>query len=52
MVQTAQDVNLKTNNVSLLEVEEVGRTNISIPRINLITRIIMMMKIMMIIIIT
>lgn len=40
MVQTAKGVTMKTSNVYLLEVEEVGKTNISIPVIQLITRII------------
>lgn len=47
MVQTAQGVNLKANNVSLLEAEEVVRTNISIPGIHLITRIIPVLIIVM-----
>lgn len=49
MVQSAQGVNVKTFNVSLLAAEEVVRTNISIPGIHLITRIIKLLLLIIII---
>lgn len=42
---------MKTNNVSLSVAEEVGRTNIGIPGIHLITRILLLLLLLLLIII-